>query len=430
MISFVSSVIIWGLIAMLVFRTLHFSGLTAGKIPSSSAYNYLSADLRLQNGGEEKYKALYIFVGAFAFRIAMYLLEVVILMTYNNGDFTISTLLRRMEIWDSTNYYRIAEVGYSGYQENGTYTTLAFFPLYPYVARILSIVIRNLRVSLLLTTGLSFAGGSVYLYKLCCMDYGSSTAKRAVILTAVAPFGCFFGTMMSESMLFFTSIAALYYIRKHSWSMAGIFGALAALSRLVGILVALSAVVEWLEYYRIIEKLKNKQFGEVWKLFYTKGLWIFLMFAGVLGYLLCNYIIAGNPFAFLELQRTTWGHGSAYFGRGISNVFSGLVGSDQQALMRRHLPSVISIICVIVALIYGARRNRTMYSVYLLAYLVVNMSVDYIISTPRYMSCAIPVYIFLADFTARHKKSEEIITVMSAICFGVFFVAYLHDIFV
>ena len=59
-------------------------------------------------------------------------------------------------------------------------------------------------------------------------------------------------------MLLFTSAATLYYIRKHKWYLVGIWGAAAALSRMVGILLAIPAAVEWLEHYKIFEKLKTK----------------------------------------------------------------------------------------------------------------------------------------------------------------------------
>ena len=52
-------------------------------------------------------------------------------------------------------------------------------------------------------------------------------------------------------------------------------GAAAALSRMLGILLAIPAAVEWLEHYKIFEKLKNKDIKTVWQLFYSKGLWIF-----------------------------------------------------------------------------------------------------------------------------------------------------------
>ena len=91
---------------------------------------------------------------------------------------------------------------------------------------------------------------------------------------------------------------------------------------MVGILLAIPAAVEWLEHYKIFEKLKNKDIKSVWKLFYSKGLWIFLMLLGTGIYLLCNYKVTGNCFKFLEYQAKYWNNGSCYFGSGIAKMFT------------------------------------------------------------------------------------------------------------
>ncbi len=138
----------------------------------------------------------------------------------------------------------------------------------------------------------------------------------------------------------------------------------AALSRMVGILLAIPAAVEWLEHYKIFEKLKNKDIKSVWKLFYSKGLWIFLMLLGTGIYLLCNYKVTGNCFKFLEYQAKYWNNGSCYFGSGISKMFTNAFTSDQSRF-DIWIPETLSIIFVISTLLYGIRRNRSMYSAFL-----------------------------------------------------------------
>lgn len=427
-VSVLTSIIIWALIAVIICRTLHFSGLTPAKVNTHSSYNFLCADLRIRTKQEEKIKHAKIFFGAIIFRLIVFVLEAVILMMFTNQEFTFSTFLRRLEIWDCTNYVRIASSGYSGFQVNGAYSTLAFFPLYPYTARILNVLIHNLHISLLLTSTLSYATGCVFLYKLCTIDYGKETAQKAVIYTSISPFAFFFGTMMNESMLFMTSVMALYFIRKHDWPLAGICGALAALSRMVGLLVAVAAAVEWLEHYKIFEKLRQKKIKEVWRLFYSKGAWIFLMLAGLGIYLLCNYIVAGEFFKFLEYQNNIWGNGSCYFGTGISNVFSYAFDiSDRKRMFSMWLPYLAMITLSLAMMIYGVRRNRTMYSAYFIAYFILNACISYPISGCRYTSCMIPLYIIMADLAQRHKNADKWITVIFAISFGIFLVAYLHD---
>ena len=76
------------------------------------------------------------------------------------------------------------------------------------------------------------------------------------------------------------------------------------------------------------------------------------------------------------------------------------------------------------ALVYGLNKTRNMYMVFLVATIMLNTGFDWVISAARYMTCAVPAFIILADFSERHKWTEHIITATMAIAFGVFFVAY------
>lgn len=424
-ISILSSIVIWGLIAVIILRAIKISGnLSFG----NKALSYITGDLRLKKREEKSIPLLKIFIYALIFRLAVFLFEIIALHMFAGQHFTFSSLLRRLEIWDCTNYYRIADVGYSGYTEEGKYTTLVFFPLYPYIAKILNAFLRNLHISLLVTSFLAYAGGCVFLYKLCLEDYSEASSKRALIYASVFPFSLFFGTMMSESMLFLTSAMTLYFIRKHKWIYAGIAGALAATSRMAGVLLAVPAAVEWFEHYRIIERLREKKFKEVCTLLVKKGLPIGIMVLGLAVYFGINYCVGGSPFTFLDYQSSFWSNGSVYFGKGIANIAKHAFDiSNTEQMFTMWLPLLCCNLLCIVMIAYGARRNRSMYSAYFLAYILLNASVAFPISGCRYMCCAIPLFMFLADFSERHKKADLWITICFAILYGIFLVAYLQN---
>ena len=143
-------------------------------------------------------------------------------------------------------------------------------------------------------------------------------------------------------------------------------------------------------------------------------------------YLFCNYKVTGDCFKFLEYQRTIWGHGSAYFGTGINSIVSKLnSGTDKDMLASVWIPSLAAIIFVTANLFYGIRKHRSMYTAYLVVYLILNTSFDWVISVPRYMTCAIPAFLFLSDFSERHKWTEPIITASMAIGLGIYLTGYL-----
>lgn len=84
------------------------------------------------------------------------------------------------------------------------------------------------------------------------------------------------------------------------------------------------------------------------------------------------------------------------------------------------IPSLAAIIFVTANLFYGIRKHKSMYTAYLVVYLILNTSFDWVISVPRYMTCAIPAFLFLSDFSERHKWTEPIITASMAIGLGLF----------
>lgn len=423
MVNIISSILIWTAAAILLLRVLYKSGLQFNtKSPLVSGILKDTA-----SGGSfcaGKKETLTVFGVSFIFRIIVLVISVFAIFIVKDSEFSLSEFLNSYLQWDANNYYRIAKGGYSYHTENGMFTTLAFFPLYPWLVRVVGILTGNLVVSGVLTSCLLYSGACAYMYKLLSYDYEKQTAIRAIVYISVFPHSLFFGTMMNESMLFFTMAATLYYIRRHDWVRTGIFGALAALSRMVGILLAVPAAVEWLEHYRIIEKLKNKSYKEICSLFFKKGIWIFLMLLGTGIYLFCNYKTTGEWFKFLEYQKEIWHNGAVYFGKGISLITDNAIANNEFTKFALWLPELISVVFVIVMLIYGLRSTQSMYTVFLLVYIIINTGFEWPISIARYMCCALPAFVILSDFSQKHKWTEPVITASMAIAMGVFLTAY------
>ncbi|MEU1463256.1 hypothetical protein ABZ467_21690 [Streptomyces sp. NPDC005727] len=143
--------------------------------------------------------------------------------------------------WDSLWYTRVAELGY-GYEvrlPNGdVHSNLAFFPLLPWLERLLhgvtplSYAHAGLVVALL--ASLAAAGG---IFAVAEWVYGPRAGVCAVLLWAVLPVGIVQSMAYSESL--FTALAAwsLYAVLTGRWVGAGALAALAGLTRPVGLAV-------------------------------------------------------------------------------------------------------------------------------------------------------------------------------------------------
>jgi hypothetical protein len=143
--------------------------------------------------------------------------------------------------WDSGWYFDIAQRGY--YWSPSGQSSLAFFPLYPLLMRALAWPFGG-GDRALWTAGiaLSFAClflGLAVLHRLTETLTGSrEAARRTVLYVAVFPFAYFFTQVYTESLFLLTSVSAVAAAVASRWGWAGLFGALTALTRPNGILIA------------------------------------------------------------------------------------------------------------------------------------------------------------------------------------------------
>ncbi len=144
--------------------------------------------------------------------------------------------------WDSGWYFDIARRGY--YWSPDGQSSLAFFPLYPMLMRALAWPFGGGDRALWIAgTTLSYAClflGLAVLHRLTATSFGGDReiARRTVLYVAVFPFAYFFTQVYTESLFLFTSVSATAAAVAARWGWAGLFGALAALTRPNGILIS------------------------------------------------------------------------------------------------------------------------------------------------------------------------------------------------
>lgn len=427
--SILASIIVWGLVLIIALRVFANCGIA---LPQNKLTAFLYEN-KCRNITEETTgrEILYIFLACLIFRILIYIISTVPVALFTSSEhLDFASWLNQWKQWDANGYNNMILGGYKEMTgDNGEYLTLVFFPLYSFIGRILNFAINNTQISAIITSSLCYAGACCFLYKLVILDYGKSAAKKAVLYISIFPFGFFFGAMMTESTFFLTTAATLYCIRQHNWIMAGICGIFASLSRISGIAVIFPAVIEFIEYYNLFGMFREKKIKEAFSLILKKGLWIFLSLLGILIFLYCNYSLTGNWFEFLELDKTIWNQQSCYFGKCIITIWNEIISPSRSVMVKAgvFIPDLLSIFLVLASAVYGTKRSRSMYMTYLIVYFVMNTSITWPMSIPRYMLCAIPMFIFLADFSERHEKAHLWITVIFAVMFGIYMTGYLFS---
>src|SRR5204862_803310 len=98
----------------------------------------------------------------------------------------------------------------------------------------------------------------------------------------------------SESLFLALVLGSILAARSQSWAAAGVLAALACATRVNGLLLGPTLLVEaWLQY-RVTRRID-------WR-----WLWIGLAGLGTVAHLFLNYHVRGDPFAFSKIMEVNW----------------------------------------------------------------------------------------------------------------------------
>jgi Mannosyltransferase (PIG-V) len=202
-------------------------------------------------------------------------------------------LLQSLTSWDGWYYLGIAGGGYHVDPVSGAYRDIAFAPLYPMIVRalaapwpqyagVVAILVSN--VAFLAALGLLARLGTPYL--------GRRRAALAAGLLAIYPFASVFAMAYTESLFLLCMVAAFLAAERRHRTWAGIFLALAVLSRLQGVGLILPLWV-----------LLLRQDG--WRP-RPSQLWLLLGPLALVGFIAYVGVLSGSLTAFLDAQQA-WG---------------------------------------------------------------------------------------------------------------------------
>lgn len=450
--NIILSVFFWGAVLLIGLRALWESGL----IPEKIAGKLKNLGFVRLSGTEtyefDRRTGIKIVLYGFMWRALAFVITVMVLRTFTDGDLSFTNYFRAFIKSDAKHYMALAETGYS-LAEDGKPIFLVFFPLYPWLIRVLNLYIGSSYVSALIISTSCYLAAMVYLYKLVIIDYDKETAKRTLIYASIFPFAFFFGAPFTESLFLLTTVAAFYYMRRRKWFLVFVSGALATLTKVQGILIILPAIIEFCVSEKIFfpnavnsdgrgsllyspggltdpglagaDKSPVRFFGRSYFKQLLKGLWIPLILIGLLIYLYLNYKYGGNPFAFMTFQRERWFHNPVYFGKSISEIVKYIFSEWDTLATAIWIPELIVFIIGLVALWKGYKRHRSSYLAYLAAYMMSSFSVSWLISGQRYMTVMFPIHIVFASDIGKDKKWNAVFIAVSSAFYALYLAAFV-----
>ncbi len=150
--------------------------------------------------------------------------------------------------WDTPHYQAIAERGYFAFE-----TALFTPPLYPLLMRSASPLFGgNTLAAGIFVSSLACLGYLIAFFFLARLELPTGEdALRATIYLTLFPTAFFLFAAYSESLYLLAVTLSLLSVRKHKWAAAGLFGGLAALTRIPGALIVVPlgwvAAASWRE---------------------------------------------------------------------------------------------------------------------------------------------------------------------------------------
>ena len=406
---------------LVVYRCLAAWGLRA---PGSLARHAVEEGPPAAQGLQPGWKIFLLGAGS---RVGLLLAGMAAAMLLSDGGLTWEGAFQQLQRWDAAHYIRLIEEGYQGYTENGQHLFLVFFPGYVWAARLLRLVIPSTALAGTALSCLCYGGACCYLYRLAGEAYNSRVARDALLYMSLFPFSFFSGLVMTEGLFLLATTGACWYAWRGKWLAFGLFGALAALTRMTGLLVIAVGVIRLLEAYRPLEPPVGKSLGRCWKPLLLRLPLTLLPAAGTLLYLLLNLWVDGDPFAFASHQEH-WHQGYLWISQVVEYIGRYLGDNLGSSYGWAVWAPALALFVVGLALLYWAALRRG-HPAGLLAYgfcfFVATYSLSWLLSAGRYLSTCFVLFLFLAKLTQRRPALRAALLGGEGVLLGVYLCAFL-----
>lgn len=307
----------------------------------------------------------------------------------------IHALLPAWNRWDTVWYTDIAQQGYDWKKSVGT-GPAAFFPLFPLLIHVGILVTHRSALSVAMAvSNLCFLGALCYLYRLAAWETDREVAARTILYVAVFPTALFFFAGYTESLFLLLTVASFYHLRRRDWLLAGVFGGLAAATRVTGILLVFPFVYDY---------ARSKNFSAREML--SPGLaGVILVPCGLLAFMAYLQVTVGDALAFDHYQAAWQKIFTLRLWAGFLESFRQiLIVQPQASFFQAH--NIINVAlggAFLVWTFFAARRIPAAYTIYLVAFWLVTltnpaMAGGYpvpLISLSRYVLSLFPIFMYL-----------------------------------
>lgn len=201
-------------------------------------------------------------------------------------EYKLPSWISSLASFDGIHYLLIAKQGYSQWEQ-------AFFPLYPLLIHVFSLITSNYLIAALLISNISFGIGLIYFQKL-LKEWKIKSGWPLFFLLSF-PTAFFFGVVYTEGLFFMLFILSLYFLHKKQYLLASICAMLSSATRLIGIFLFIPFFLHF--FAENVISFKNFKLR-----IFNFLLVIISPFTGLFSYMAYLWITTGDPLFFFNSQ--------------------------------------------------------------------------------------------------------------------------------
>lgn len=302
--------------------------------------------------------------------------------------------------WDSPHYVDLALLGYramdpgmaviDGYQRaypGDLPLYIVFFPLFPWLVGAVATVLPDPIASGFVVSGVASLFVAPLLYRLVRADYGREVGLAAAWFLLIFPTAYFLHIAYTESLFLALVLGSFLAARTDRWWLAGILGALAALTRINGLVLIPALLAEaWMAWDRDPRHRLRWHWSAIG-----------LVALGFAGYLALNLRVYGDPLAFLAIQHDHWFKSLAPPWDGIAGVVRWI--TDQQPAIDAFKYGWMELAFIglgAVGTVAAAFLARPSWFIWMAGNWLLFTGTSFVLSVPRYSLTLFPLFALLA----------------------------------
>jgi hypothetical protein len=281
--------------------------------------------------------------------------------------------------WDASHYLTLASEGYGS--ATAAPELIVHPPLFPLLVAALAIVTRDVALSGLVVTAIGAIACVLLLDRLARRDLGPAGAAAPWVLLTF-PTAYALHLPLSDGVFLALALGAFLSAQDGRWAPAGAFAALATLTRVTGALLLPALAVE-----ALLDARRTGRVRLAWA-------WLALIPAAYAAYLGMNWLVTGDPFAFVTAYRVAWGKQLDWPWIGIAQLFR--LATDPANGGPLWWGEIVFVFGGLAAVLATALRLPPSYAVWVGGSWLLSTSTTVIASTPRYTLAMFPLFLLLA----------------------------------